>query len=144
MAQCAGRSYPLLQTIRSPLTLIPALADEEDTAWTFCPSIGAAYLFTIFFALTTCGHIAQASMYRKGYSWVIIVSALFQTINYIFRIVSIKNPNSTAPAVGWFVLILVRFPFAVEFEDIRQSQQAVDRTFVDQCICIHGDGTYGL
>ena len=65
---------------------------------------------------------------------MIIVSALLQTINYIFRIVSIKNPDSTAPAVGWFILILIRFPLAVEFEDIRQSQQTVDRSFVDQCI----------
>lgn len=84
-----------------------ALADEENTTWTFCPSTGAAYLFAILFALTTAGHVAQAIIYRKGYSWVIIVSALLQTVNYIFRVVSIKNPTSDAPAIIWFVLILI-------------------------------------
>ncbi|MCJ1467018.1 hypothetical protein MMC07_005640 [Pseudocyphellaria aurata] len=85
----------------------PALADEKNTQWNFCPSVGAAYLFAILFALTTCGHVAQAIIHRKGYSWVIIVSALLQTMTYVFRIVSINNPTSSAPAIAWFILILI-------------------------------------
>ena len=75
---------------------------------------------------------------------MIIVSALLQTINYIFRVISIKNPNSEKPLIIWFILILVRFPLVLDIKDMRQSQRAVDCTFVDQCICLHGHGTYGL
>ena len=52
-------------------------------------------------------HIAQAVIYRKGYSWVIIVSCLMQFACYIFRVLSIKNPNSSTDAIAWFILILV-------------------------------------
>lgn len=107
MAQCAGRPYLLLQT-KSPLTFLSALADPNNTTWNFCPSIGAAYLFTVLFALISCGHVAQAIIYRKGYSWVIIVAALLQTVNYIFRVLSIKNPTNNSDAIVWFILILVR------------------------------------
>lgn len=111
MAQCAGRSYPLLPK-KCPLTLRPALADEENTTWNFCPSIAAAYLFAILFGLTTVAHLVQAIIYRKGYSWVIIASGLLQTVCYAFRIVSINNPTSDTPSIIWFVLILVRVPLA--------------------------------
>jgi hypothetical protein len=34
-------------------------------------------------------------------------SALAQTINYICRVISIKNPNTLGPYAAWFVIILV-------------------------------------
>jgi hypothetical protein len=67
----------------------------------------AAILFTILFALTTIAHLLQALYYKKIYCWVIVGSALAQTINYICRIVSIKNPNDLGPYAAWFVIILV-------------------------------------
>lgn len=69
----------------------------------------AAILFTILFALTTCEHLLQAVFYKKTYCWVIVVSGLAQTVNYICRIISIKNPNSLGPYAAWFVLILVSY-----------------------------------
>ncbi|KAL8827466.1 MAG: hypothetical protein Q9170_007006 [Blastenia crenularia] len=79
---------------------------EKDRLWNFCPNIGAAYFLAIIFALTTCAHVAQAIIYRKGYCWVISVSALWQTICYILRIMSIKHPASMGYYSGWFILIL--------------------------------------
>ncbi|RAK77660.1 RTA1 domain-containing protein, partial [Aspergillus fijiensis CBS 313.89] len=78
-----------------------------DTMWTFCPSIGAAYLFTVLFALTTLAHLAQTILHRKFYSWVIVMSGLIQTVTYIFRILSILNPASYTDYAAWFVLILI-------------------------------------
>ncbi|KAJ5107809.1 hypothetical protein N7456_004484 [Penicillium angulare] len=75
--------------------------------WNFCPSVGAAYLFVVLFALTTIVHTAQAIIYRKLYCWVIVVSGLIQFVTYIFRILSILNPASYADYAGWFVLILI-------------------------------------
>lgn len=127
-----------------PLTLLLALADEENTTWNFCPSIAAAYLFAILFALTTAGHVVQAIIHRKGYSWVIIVSGLLQTFNYIFRIISIKKPTEDGPAIAWFILILVCFRLEWKIKPLSRNQLAIDRTLMDQCICLHGHGTYGL
>lgn len=87
-----------------------ALADPDKTTWNFCPNIAAAYLFAVLFVLTTGAHLVQAIIYRKGYSWVIITSGLLQIINYVARIVSIKNPNSDAALIVWFIAILVGNP----------------------------------
>ncbi|KAH6676560.1 RTA1 like protein-domain-containing protein [Halenospora varia] len=84
-----------------------AALTTEHTQWNFCPNVGAAYAFAIFFGLTTIAHITQAIIYKKAYSWVIIVSGLAQTLTYIFRILSILHPDSFGAYVGWFVLILV-------------------------------------
>lgn len=63
---------------------------------------------TILFAASMCSHIAQAIIYRKGYCWVIAMSAAWQTVCYVLRILSIQNPASMAFYSGWFILILVR------------------------------------
>lgn len=89
------------------LTLSPALADPDKTDWSFCPNIGAAYLFAVIFGLTTIAHIAQSVIHRKFYCWVIAMSGLWQTANYVFRILSIKNPNTDSWYEYWFVLMLV-------------------------------------
>ncbi|KAJ5117611.1 hypothetical protein N7448_011243 [Penicillium atrosanguineum] len=87
--------------------ICPALADPAHTEWSFCPSTPAAILFTILFALTTLAHLSQAIYYKKIHCGVIVGSALAQTINYICRIISIKNPNTLGPYAAWFVIILV-------------------------------------
>ncbi|KAJ5691759.1 hypothetical protein N7462_001182 [Penicillium macrosclerotiorum] len=75
--------------------------------WGFCPSIEAAYLFTVLFGLTSLAHVAQAIIYRKFYCWVIAIAATIQTVTYIFRVLSILNPASYNNYAAWFVLILV-------------------------------------
>ncbi|RAO69752.1 uncharacterized protein BHQ10_005764 [Talaromyces amestolkiae] len=67
----------------------------------------AAIAFLVFFLLTFVAHVAQGIYYRKVYTWVISMSALWQSITYILRIISIKNPTSLGDYAGWFVLILI-------------------------------------
>ena len=45
-------------------------------------------------------------MYRKFYPVVIIMSGLWQTVAFAFRIVSIQNPAAGMPYQIWFILIL--------------------------------------
>ena len=78
-----------------------------NTLWDFCPSSAAAYLFTILFGLTMLVHLGQGIYHRKGYCWVITMGALWQTLTYIFRILSIQNPAALSEYAAWFVLILV-------------------------------------
>ncbi|KAM0141532.1 hypothetical protein ACHAO1_001720 [Botrytis cinerea] len=84
-----------------------AALNTPDTKWSFCPNIGAAYLFTILFGLTTIAHLTQAILHRRAYCWVIIVSGIAQTLAYIFRVISIKNPASFGNYAAWFILILI-------------------------------------
>jgi hypothetical protein len=84
-----------------------AAVTAPDTLWSFCPNVGAAYAFAIFFGLTFIAHVAQGIYYRKAYTWVIAMSALWQLIAYIFRIVSINTPANLGNYAAWFVLILV-------------------------------------
>ncbi|KAI9650078.1 hypothetical protein NHQ30_000091 [Ciborinia camelliae] len=84
----------------------PAL-DTPQTLWSFCPNIGAAYLFAIIFGLTTVTHFVQAIIHRKAYCWVVVVSGTAQTLAYIFRVLSIKYPASFTNYAAWFILILI-------------------------------------
>ncbi|PQE27316.1 hypothetical protein CJF32_00000283 [Rutstroemia sp. NJR-2017a WRK4] len=84
-----------------------AAVTTPDTIWSFCPNLGADYLFIVLFALTTIAHIAQAITTRKGYCWVIITSGLAQFLAYVFRLLSVKNPTNNGLYAAWFVLILV-------------------------------------
>ena len=83
----------------------PALS-EPNSGWSFCPNVGAAYFYAILFGLTMVTHFFQAIYYRKGYCWVITMSAVWQAATYAFRIYSIQNPTNEWPYVAWFVLIL--------------------------------------
>ena len=82
--------------------------DDPKSEWpALCPAIGPAYLYAVFFGLTSLAHLAQAVIYRKGYSWVLTMSGLWQTAAYIFRIISIKNVDSLGAYSAWFILILL-------------------------------------
>jgi hypothetical protein len=59
------------------------------------------------FLVTTLAHTFQAIKHRKSFCWVIIMSCLWQTLAYVFRVLSIKNPDNLPLYALWFVLILV-------------------------------------
>ena len=85
----------------------PAETDPNSQWPAFCPNVGAAYLFAVLFGLTLTAHVAQSIIYRKGYSWVISMGALWQMACYVFRILSIKHVADSTYYTVWFVLILV-------------------------------------
>ena len=94
------------------VTVIPIghckATDTPNTVWNFCPNVGAAYFYAILYALVLVAHIAQGIIYRKGYSWVIAMGALWELLCYIFRILSINQVTESSWYSAWFVLILVR------------------------------------
>nr|OQO16234.1 hypothetical protein B0A51_17195 [Rachicladosporium sp. CCFEE 5018] len=91
---------------------MPDFCNAHDLAdpnidWSFCPNIGAAYLYVILFALTTLAHIVQMIHTRKWYSWVIVVSGGMQTAAYILRILAIQQPRNDSIYSTMFVLLMV-------------------------------------
>ena len=82
--------------------------DDPDSVWPpFCPNLGAAYFLAVLFGLTLVAHIVQAIIHRKVYSWVVCMSALWQLLAFIFRILSINNVTAIGYYTPWFVLILL-------------------------------------
>ncbi|KDQ51946.1 hypothetical protein JAAARDRAFT_40566 [Jaapia argillacea MUCL 33604] len=61
---------------------------DPNAEYLYCASTGAATLFTVLFALTSIAHITQAFMYRKGFCWVIIMAALWETGGFLTRALS--------------------------------------------------------
>lgn len=110
----------------------------ETTQWSFCPSLPAAYLFVILFGLTLCAHIAQAIIHRKGYSWVIITSALLQFLAYFFRIRSIDTPDNETVYILWFVFILVWI--IRNAARVEKKLMILDCPNIYQCLHLHGGG----
>ncbi|KAL1890735.1 hypothetical protein Sste5346_008060 [Sporothrix stenoceras] len=80
-----------------------------DTMWSFCPNMGASIFFLVLFAVVFAAHLFQAIYYKKffNYCWVIVMSAFWQLLTYIFRSISIQTPASFGNYAAWFVLILV-------------------------------------
>jgi hypothetical protein len=108
-----------------------AATDTPDTLWSFCPNIGAAYAFAIFFGLTFIVHVVQGILYRKVYTWVIAMSAFWQFVAYVFRIISINAPANLGNYAAWFVLILVAplWTNAFVYVSISQSHAIARLTF---------------
>ncbi|OJD25802.1 hypothetical protein ACJ73_02819 [Blastomyces percursus] len=65
--------------------------NAEDIGWSYCPSIEAAILFTSLFAATSLAHIIQWFTFRKRFTWVIVMAALWETGGFAFRIESAKR-----------------------------------------------------
>ena len=85
-----------------------AAKDDPKSQWPpFCPELGPAYLFAVFFGLTSLVHLVQAVVHRKPYCWVITMGALWQTLAYSFRILSIQHVDNNVYYTVWFILILL-------------------------------------
>jgi hypothetical protein len=81
--------------------------DDPNSGWGFCPNSAPAYLYAVLFGILLITHFTQMIVYRKLYSLVIVFSALLQTLVFVFRILSINNPDSELFYTLWFVIILV-------------------------------------
>jgi hypothetical protein len=69
--------------------------------------MGASILFSILFGFTTIGHIWQAAHYKKPFCWVLIMSAIWQTLAFIIRCVSIMYPTDNVINNVTYVLVLL-------------------------------------
>jgi len=80
---------------------------EVDGPWHFCPSFSASVAFTVIFALVMIAHAGQAIFHKKLYNIVVVFSAFLQLLTYIFRDISIQNPEERNPYTAWFIIIMV-------------------------------------
>ena len=82
-------------------------ASDPNSNWNYCPSFGAAILFSILFGIVTIAHITQGILYRKSYTWVLIMGALWETGGLASRVVSVTKQSEEAPAFASQLLVLL-------------------------------------
>lgn len=78
-----------------------------DVILLYYPSFGAAILFATLFGLTFISHIAQAFIYKKKYAWVVIMSACWEFLAFVFRIFQTRHQNNDAYAGAHTILYLL-------------------------------------
>lgn len=71
------------------------------------PSIAAAAVFTVLFALTTGFHVFQTFTKRSWFMTPFIIGGLFETIGYIGRILSSNNRYALSPYIMQTLLLLL-------------------------------------
>jgi hypothetical protein len=69
--------------------------------------MGASILFSILFGRTLLAHCGQAVHYHAWYTWVLIMSAIWQTAAFIIRCIGILNPTNEPVNNATYVLVLL-------------------------------------
>jgi hypothetical protein len=96
-------SSPVSTTSSSPTasctTAVPGkygyVSPEACNAqWSYDPSFAAAVAFAVLFALLTVTHVVLAFLYRKGFSWVMIMGVTWEVIAFVARALGAHNQQS--------------------------------------------------
>ncbi|KAE8153051.1 hypothetical protein BDV25DRAFT_169594 [Aspergillus avenaceus] len=64
-----------------------------DVILYYVPSFAAAVLFCVLFGLTTILHGVQAVLYKKTYTWVIIMGGTWELLAFIFRALQTRQQD---------------------------------------------------
>ncbi|KIN02157.1 hypothetical protein OIDMADRAFT_28273 [Oidiodendron maius Zn] len=81
--------------------------DNPDFQFNYCPSLGAAILFTALFGLSVLSHVFQARHHKKWFCWVLIMGAIWEFISSATRIESIKSPFDKQVSQTTFVFLVL-------------------------------------
>lgn len=74
--------------------------DACNAQWAYSPSFGAAIALSILFAMLTIAHTTFAITYRKGFCWVIIMAATWETVGFALRAAAAHDQQNGAIAIG--------------------------------------------
>ncbi|KAK9318815.1 RTA1 like protein-domain-containing protein [Lipomyces orientalis] len=88
--------------------------DACDVILLYVPSFGAAILFPVLFGLTLICHGVQGFMYKKKYTWVIMMGALWELLAFIFRTLLTRNQSSAGYDTGHVIMFLLA-PLWIKF-----------------------------
>lgn len=81
--------------------------DSPDALWPYCPSEGAAVLFTVLFFMAMSVHIFLAIKFRKAFCWVLIMGTSWEMAGFGFRVASTQFQQSMAMYVPQLLFILL-------------------------------------
>jgi len=75
--------------------------------YAFYPSWGWNLLFAALFAITTLAHIVQMFLYRKWFSWVVVMGSLWELFCFALRTLGARNQQQSAYVIASTLLFLL-------------------------------------
>ncbi|KAK0612120.1 RTA1 like protein-domain-containing protein [Immersiella caudata] len=60
----------------------------------FYPSWGWNLAFAVFFGITTLIHLVQMFVYRKWFSWVVVMGSLWELLCFVFRTIGARDQQN--------------------------------------------------
>ncbi|KAK9235163.1 hypothetical protein V1525DRAFT_410812 [Lipomyces kononenkoae] len=81
--------------------------DACDDILFYVPSFGAAISFSVLFGLTLICHVVQGIIYKKKYTWVVMMGAPWELLAFIFRTLLTRNQSSSGYDTGLVIMFLL-------------------------------------
>ncbi|KAL4811792.1 RTA1 like protein-domain-containing protein [Aspergillus spinulosporus] len=69
--------------------------DQCNALYNYYPSFAAAVAFSVLFGILMIAHFIQATTYKAGFVWVILMGAVWECSGYAARAVSTKDQQDT-------------------------------------------------
>jgi len=82
-------------------------AERKFNFYEYDPSLAAAVLFAVLFAISTALHLFQSIRKRAWFMTPFIIGGLFETVGYIGRVMSANDPYARNPFIVQTLLILL-------------------------------------
>lgn len=78
-----------------------------NAQWAYSPSFAAAIAFSTIFGILTIAHVTLAILFRKGFSWVMIMGVLWEFIAFVTRALGAHDQQSQALSFTSSLLFLL-------------------------------------
>ncbi|RHZ52984.1 RTA1 domain-containing protein [Aspergillus thermomutatus] len=82
-------------------------ATECNALYQYYPSFGAAIAFSVLFGVLMITHFVQATVYKAGFVWVILMSATWECVGFVTRTLSTRNQQDSTLATITQLFILL-------------------------------------
>ncbi|EAW11682.1 RTA1 domain-containing protein [Aspergillus clavatus NRRL 1] len=80
---------------------------ECNALYLYYPSFGAAIAFSFIFGVVMIAHFVQATIYKTGFVWVILMGATWECIGFVVRVLSTRDQqNSTLALITQLFILL--------------------------------------
>lgn len=81
--------------------------DACNAQWAYSPSFSAAVAFSVLFGILTLAHISLAILFRKGFSWVMIMGVSWEFVSFTLRALGAHHQQSQVYSFASTILFLL-------------------------------------
>lgn len=82
-------------------------ASECNALYLYYPSFNTAIAFAVLFGLLMMAHFVQATIYKAGFAWVVLMGVAWECVGYATRALSTRNQLDTTIATVTQIFILL-------------------------------------
>ena len=81
--------------------------DACNSNYNYSPNFAAAVAMSTLFGVVFLGHLIQAVVYKKRYTWVLLMMVLWETLSFILRAIGAHNQQNLGYVIGYTLLFLL-------------------------------------